>query len=103
MPGTPAERRRRYEAEVRLLGELAASLRREGWGDERIARELVERRNMLKLEFRRFDSPEVLVLIEARNRAKYGNAVGPDAEGLLRRYGSWAEVIGAACRPSKLS
>ena len=64
---------------------------------------MVSRQNALKLETRTFDDPLVIRLIERRNLARYGNPVGPSADDLKLRYGSWAAVIEAAARPSKLS
>lgn len=77
-------------------------MRAAGHGDEAIARALVQRRNALKVEFRADDDPRIVTLIEARNRARYGDPIGPDAEYLFVKYGNWASVIAAACRPASL-
>lgn len=100
---SPLERRRRYEEAVRSLAGVARTLQLNGWSEEEIARELVATRNSLKREIRLEDPPEILALITARNLARYGDPVGPDADTLFRKYGAWSAVIEAACRPAKLS
>jgi hypothetical protein len=45
----------------------------------------------------------IVRLMEARNRARYGNPLGPDADQLFAKYGSWRGVVDAACRPARLS
>lgn len=97
------ERRRAYEADVRALATEAETLRSAGASDERIARHLVLMRNELKRRFRSEDDPAIVALMERRNMAKYGDVLGPDAEWLFRKYGSWAEVIAAACLPARLA
>lgn len=88
---------------MRALRSRADELRDLGWSEEAIARDLVSARNALKQAVRAEDDPGIVALLEARNRAKYGDPVGPNAEWLRARYGSWAEVIDAACRPARLS
>jgi hypothetical protein len=67
---------------------LAIRLRARGWTEQRVARALVERRNRLKRLARLPDDPAAVRLMERRNQAKYGNAIGPDADMLYRKYGS---------------
>src|SRR3546814_5413283 len=88
-----------YEREVRALAGEARSREAEGESPEAIARDLVQRRNALKQRFRADDDPGVVALMEQRNRLKYGDPIGPDADWLFRKYGSWEAVIAAACRP----
>lgn len=96
-------RRRLYEAQVRALARITEQLSAEGWSEEDIARHLVDARNRLKIVARKADDPAIVTLIEARNLAKYGHPVGPTADQLFVRYGSWAAVIEAAARPARLS
>ena len=98
MAGTRAE----YEAAVDGLGKLAI-WRGQGLEEETVARHLVERRNALKIEFRRGLPKAVLAAIEARNRYKYSHPVGPTADQLFERYGNWRAVSDAACRPARLA
>ena len=93
-----AARRADYEAAVTRLKSEALELIVRGRSAEQAARYVVERRNLLKIEFRQDLPPAVLALIEERNRRKYGHAVGPTAEALFERYGSWPAVIAAASR-----
>ena len=92
-----------YEASVGSLAALAATMRAEGTSEEAIARDVVNRRNQIKVEFRKGDPPNLVAEMERINKAKYGHPVGPTADELFRKYGNWADVIAAACRPSRLS
>lgn len=87
-----------YEASVRALSEQAEELTAAGQSEEAIARTLVATRNALKRQFREGVPLPLLQIIEQRNSQKYGNPLGPTAEVLLLKYGSWRGVIGAACR-----
>lgn len=82
-------RRRLYEAQVRALASVAKQIEAEGWFEERIARHLVDARNRLKVVARKADDPAIVALVEARNLVKYGHPVGPTADQLHQRYGSW--------------
>lgn len=100
---TAATDRLLYEAAVRALRLAADELLAEGHSLESVALETVARRNALKQAFRAGMEPAILALIEARNMARYGDAVGPNPTMLLERYGNWHAVIDAACRPADLS
>ncbi|GGT67211.1 hypothetical protein GCM10010272_07260 [Streptomyces lateritius] len=39
-------------------------------------------------------------MLEERNMAKYGNPLGPTADQLHAKYGSWGQVIDASMRTS---
>jgi hypothetical protein len=92
--GTRAE----YEAEVRALAFHAERLRNEGVSLDQIARDCVQRRNQLKARYR-FGLPKsVIASLESRNLLRYGDPLGPTADSLLRKYGSWEAVISASCR-----
>lgn len=95
-------RRVAYMAAVRALANEAAELLAGGAGDEEVAGIMVARRNDIKRQFRAADDPELVALMEARNRAKYGHPVGPGPDWLFEKYGSWKQVIEAACRPAGL-
>ena len=96
------ERRLAYEGAVRALRQDAEALLAGGADEPEVARTLVQRRNAIKRSFRDSDPPEIVQLMEARNLAKYGDPLGPDAEWLFAKYGSWRLVIEAACRPANL-
>lgn len=95
-------RRAAYVAAVSALKDEAERLLAQGTSEEQVARLLVARRNGIKLQFRANDDPELVKLMEARNRAKYGDPVGPGPDWLFAKYGSWQQVIEAACRPANL-
>src|SRR3546814_20470384 len=80
----------------RGLGGGARRREAEGESPEAIARDLVQRRNALKQRFRADDDPGVVALMEQRNRLKYGDPNGPNADWLFRKYGSWEAVIAAS-------
>jgi len=90
--------RQDYEAQVRALVLLAEELRRSGVSVEAVARQLVNRRNALKVAARAFDDPLVIRVLERRNLLKYGNPIGPNADQLFVKYGGWEAVIAAAGR-----
>ena len=92
-----------YERQVRGLRAVADAMRAEGADVERVARRLVDLRNALKARFRAQDDPAIVAIMEMRNRAKYGHPLGPGADALLAKYGSWEGVIEAACRPAAIS
>lgn len=100
---TANERRAAYEAAVRGLGPIAEKRLAAGADEESVARELIDLRNKLKAQFREYDDPKVVRLMELRNLQKYGHPLGPDADWLFRKYGNWNAVISAACRSARLS
>jgi hypothetical protein len=91
--------RAEYEDAVRRLARLGEALLGAGFSEEAVARSLVDRRNQLKHEYRARTEPDFIRVIEARNRLRYGNPLGPGVEALLNRYGSWRAIIAAAARP----
>ncbi|GLF95438.1 hypothetical protein SYYSPA8_14095 [Streptomyces yaizuensis] len=104
---TPQEREESREHRMRyhaLLGEMdrvECAMRAEGRSEEEIARRLVRLRNEAKDVVRAGMTPEEVRELEARNQEKYGNPLGPTADQLYAKYGSWAEVTAAATRTSK--
>ena len=95
--------REAYEDAVLELAAIVARLRHDGLTEEQVAREAVDRRNALKLQFRAGDPPAAVAAMERRNLAKYGHPLGPTADQLFAKYGDWTLVIAAACRPMRLS
>ncbi|HEY9370257.1 hypothetical protein [Streptomyces sp.] len=77
-----------------------ANMREAGSTDEEIARELVDMRNQAKAITRAGMTPEEVRILEQRNQAKYGNPLGPTADQLYAKYGSWQQVIDASMRTS---
>ena len=77
-------------------------LRTAGEPVEAIARAVVTERNRLKAAYRMDDDPRLVAIMEMRNLRKYGDPLGPTAEGLRNRYADWEAVIAAACRPARL-
>ncbi|MFE2842910.1 hypothetical protein ACFXKS_05040 [Streptomyces scopuliridis] len=103
---TPEEREEAREGRIQYhhlldrMRQVADEMRAEGASDEDIARVMVDMRNDAKDITRAGMSPEAVRLLEERNMKKYGNPLGPTADQLYAKYGSWAEVIDAATRTS---
>ncbi|TXS57763.1 hypothetical protein EAO77_06715 [Streptomyces sp. t39] len=92
--------RMRYHALLEEMHRTAADMRDAGATDEEIARELVDMRNQAKEITRAGMTPEEVRLLEERNIAKYGNPLGPTADQLFAKYGSWQQVTDASMRTS---
>ncbi|MFH8616610.1 hypothetical protein ACH4E8_16230 [Streptomyces sp. NPDC017979] len=75
-------------------------MRAAGASEEEIARRMVQLRNDAKEITRAGMSPEEVRRLEERNIAKYGNPLGPTADQLHAKYGSWPAVTAAATRTS---
>ncbi|MFG3259726.1 hypothetical protein [Streptomyces sp. NPDC048172] len=103
---TPEEREDTRDIRVRyheLLAEMdrtECEMRAEGRSEEEIARKLVQMRNDAKHITRAGMSPDEVRKLEERNREKYGNPLGPTADQLHAKYGSWRAVTDAAGRTS---
>ncbi|MEW1700080.1 hypothetical protein [Streptomyces sp. NPDC091278] len=89
-----------YHGLLEEMHRTEAAMREAGATDEEIARELVDMRNEAKEITRAGMSPEEVRILEARNIAKYGNPLGPTADQLYVKYGSWQQVIEASTRTS---
>ncbi len=104
---TPREREVAREQRVsyhQLLEETehkACDMRAEGRSEEEIARTLVQMRNDAKEIVRAGMTREQVAELEARNRKKYGNPLGPTADQLYLKYGSWEKVSEAATRSNE--
>ncbi|MDV5147131.1 hypothetical protein R1T08_23840 [Streptomyces sp. SBC-4] len=92
--------RMRYHGLLEDMHRTEANMREAGFTDEEIARELVDMRNQAKEITRAGMSPEEVRILEERNLAKYGNPLGPNADQLYAKYGSWQQVIDASMRTS---
>ncbi|MGW0121250.1 hypothetical protein [Streptomyces sp. NPDC003327] len=92
--------RMRYHGLLEDMHRTEANMREAGASDEEIARELVDMRNQAKEITRAGMTPEEVRVLEERNIAKYGNPLGPTADQLYVKYGSWDKVIDASMRTS---
>ncbi|WP_418957927.1 hypothetical protein [Streptomyces tritici] len=92
--------RMRYHDLLEDMHRTEAAMREAGATDEEIARELVDMRNQAKAITRAGMTPEEVRILEARNMAKYGNPLGPTADQLHAKYGTWQQVIDASMRTS---
>lgn len=103
---TPEEReiardqRMRYHQLLVDMERTECAMRAEGRSEEDIARALVQMRNDAKDVIRAGMTPEQVAELEARNEKKYGNPLGPTADQLYMKYGSWEKVADAATRSS---
>ncbi len=89
-----------YHGLLEDMHRTEADMRAAGATDEEIARELVDMRNQAKAITRAGMTPEEVRILEERNTAKYGNPLGPTADQLYAKYGSWQQVIDASMRTS---
>ncbi|MEU7115190.1 hypothetical protein [Streptomyces sp. NPDC046182] len=92
--------RMQYHELLEDMHRTEANVREAGASDEEIARELVDMRNQAKAITRAGMTPEEVRVLEARNMAKYGNPLGPTADQLYAKYGTWQQVIDASMRTS---
>ncbi|MGW6568488.1 hypothetical protein [Streptomyces sp. NPDC054975] len=92
--------RMRYHGLLEDMRRTEANMREAGASEEEIARELVDMRNQAKEITRAGMSPEEVRILEERNIAKYGNPLGPTADQLHAKYGSWEKVTDASMRTS---
>ncbi len=92
-----------YILSANSLSAAARQSLRMGMSPEKVARFVVSGRNELKILARAFTPKSQVVAMEARNLAKYGDKIGPTADQLFAKYGSWEEVIAAAARTAGIS
>jgi hypothetical protein len=91
-----------YVGSAKLLAPSSKVLLKLGVPEQKVAQAVVSARNELKVGARYFTSAENVAQFEARNLVKYGDKIGPIAEQLFDKYGSWAKVIEAASRTAGL-
>ncbi|WP_254878662.1 hypothetical protein [Streptomyces sp. NA04227] len=92
--------RSKYHWLLEDMNRTRADMAADGATDEEIARKLVDMRNNAKEITRAGMSPEEVRVLEERNIAKYGNPLGPTADQLYAKYGSWQRVTDASLRTS---
>jgi hypothetical protein len=97
-PPDAASIRSQYLDRVASMRTTEQAMRAADSSEQEIANALVNLRNEAKVAARALMNPDDVTKLEARNLAKYGNPVGPNADWLYDRYGSWEEVINAAYR-----
>ncbi|MGK5543909.1 hypothetical protein ACSNOH_04095 [Streptomyces sp. URMC 127] len=104
---TPEERedtrdeRERYHQLLADMEREACAMRAAGLPEEEVARTLVQMRNDAKDIIRAGMTPEQVAELEERNQKKYGNPLGPTADQLYVKYGSWEKVSEAATRSNE--
>lgn len=81
-----------YHESIQELYDLKNQLAAEGKGIEEIARAVSGLRNEIRLRSYE-DNPEALASAKASNLATYGNELGPTADSLFEKYGSWQVVL----------
>ena len=98
----------RYLAALDDMAALVPRMRAAGQSSERIARTVVQMRNAAKIDARAvmiqeggFAGKVIVKGLELANRIRYGNPVGPTAEWLLARKGSWDAVVSGATRANQ--
>lgn len=84
--------RQAYHDSMSELYRMIEDMLHEGKNVETIARAVSQRRNELRLESEA-DNPEALALTKKSNLETYGNEMGPTADQLYEKYGSWQTVL----------
>ena len=84
--------RQEYHDSMSELYRMIEDMLHEGKNVETIARAVSQRRNELRLESEA-DNPEALALTKKSNLETYGNEMGPTADQLYEKYGSWQTVL----------
>lgn len=84
--------RQAYHDSMSELYRMIEDMLHEGKDVETIARAVSQRRNELRLESQA-DNPEALALTKKSNLETYGNEMGPTADQLYEKYGSWQTVL----------
>lgn len=84
--------RQAYHDSMSELYRMIEDMLHEGKNVETIARAVSQRRNELRLESEA-DDPEALALTKKSNLETYGNEMGPTADQLYEKYGSWQTVL----------
>lgn len=97
-----AEARALYLSRVEQIATNAAGRLKNGDAVEAVAKDVVQARNLLKLEIRELAPWAAARAADMRNLVTYGNRAGPSAEQLLQKYGSWEKVIEAVQRTNQL-
>ena len=86
------ENRREYHERMSELYRLIEDMLGQAKPVEEIARAVSTRRNEIRLESYK-DDPEGLVRVKKSNLDTYGNELGPTADFLYEKYGSWQMVL----------
>ena len=84
--------RQAYHDSLSELYRMIEDMLLEGKDVEAIARAVSQRRNELRLEASA-DDPEALELVKKSNLETYGDEMGPSADSLYEKYGSWQTVL----------
>lgn len=84
--------REAYHESMSGLYRMIEDMLHEGKNVEKIARAVSQRRNELRLEAHA-DDPEGLALVKQSNLDTYGDEMGPSADSLYEKYGSWQTVL----------
>lgn len=84
--------RQAYHDSMSELYRMIEDMLHEGKDVETIARSVSQRRNELRLESQA-NNPEALALTKKSNLETYGNEMGPTADQLYEKYGSWQTVL----------
>jgi len=84
--------RQAYLDSMSELYRLIENMLKEGNNVETIARAVSQRRNELRLEAYA-DDPKGLETVKKSNLETYGDEMGPSADSLFQKYGSWQTVL----------
>lgn len=81
-----------YHNDFSMMYDTWQQMEKQGKSTEEIARKVSAMRNEIRLASYK-DNPEGLAKVKQSNLKKYGNEMGPTADSLYEKYGSWAKVL----------
>lgn len=93
-----AKMRDEYEAEVKALRGVAASMQGNK-SEEEIARHVSAERRKLGIKYKDLTPADKREQIYARNLKKYGDKLGPTPDYLRGKGKSWGDITEGACNP----
>ena len=88
-----------YHESLESMMDILYEMRDQGASLEEIARAVSAERNRLRLEAYG-DDPEALESTKKSNLETYGDEMGPTADSLYEKYGSWEMVLQKAFSPN---
>jgi RHS repeat-associated protein len=93
--------RKSYNLGVKEIRQTVSDMKKSQKSMKEIAEKVTEIRNKAKVEARKFMDPKEVKKLEARNMGIYKDPVGPSAEYLFKKYGSWEAIIEASERTNR--
>jgi hypothetical protein len=95
--------RQQYLDRLEAMDVEVDKLRVQGRSEQEIARIMVPRRNQAKALVRTKMKAKQVAKLEERNKARYGDPLGPTVDWMYTRYGgNWHDIVEASTDSNKL-